>query len=305
MKINPDITLTSAARETQKVPAEDAIAVVREAQLAWPDGLEMKSYGSESLHSNALFKLALGWLRTQRPSYEWIPIFRDNDSNRNALARLPELLKQLNKLFKSELAADFSEAQISLLSEAHCVLIGYDKSSKSIVSFGSVRFSERGSLSSHGIDCRVIHAGLLIVAKSHAKAKLGTMMPTVIASYGHSFLSIFRREIIVLRINNKYLEAIMHRGGTVYRYDKLITPQDSKSKMAQAAMEWTHHNVFHLSHVPLEPGKPIPIQHRFTSDVTMENLKENEITYVSRMSSLVKFIVLVFMKSGRRSKTKL
>lgn len=271
-----------------------------DAAYPWPKDVEMREAGSADCQPSILFRLALKSLARSKPEILWIPFFRDSRAGKNALSRLPSLVYELNRLFKRELKAELNDSQLAVLFEADCALVGYDRLVGSIVAFASTRFVRRGALVDSGIRSRVTFGGLMVVSHAHVKAKLGIMMPTVIALYGHNLLTIFQREITVLRINNKHLERVMRRAGDVYRYDDVSQRSGSSDAIEIfAAMKWSHVNVFHLDHDSLHAGKPIPIDHRFDERVTMQGLGPREITYVARASSLIRFVSLVFLRAGR------
>lgn len=271
-----------------------------DAAYPWPKDVAIREAGYAGCQPSILFRWALKWLARSKPEIVWVPFFRDSHAGKNALSRLPSLVYELNRLFKSELKAELNASQMAVLFEADCALVGYDRLAGSIVAFASTRFVVKGTLVSAGIRSRVTFGGLMVVSRAHVKAKFGIMMATVIALYGHNLLTIFQREITVLRINNKHLERVMRRAGGVYRYDEVSQHTGSSDAIEIfAAMKWSHVNVFHLDQDSLHVGKPIPIDHRFDERVTMRGLGPREITYVARASSLIRFVALVFLRAGR------
>ncbi len=290
-----------AANERFPARNRDEIDIVVEESFgtAWPAAIPLDLAGRPYAPCS-LFNLALRLLSRFKSQYEWVALFKQPGQELNEICELPEILFALNELFKSELSADLSVTQRSVLYEADCILIGRERLSKKIVAFGSSRFTKRGSLLKLGVTERVTNAGIFVVDSDHARAKLGIMMPSVIALYGHTLVSIFQREYTIVRINNKHLERVMLRGGRIYRYDKL-NPDEISSAENQAlkVMEWTHEHVFHLRNQPLEPGCGVRVTHRFPSSVTMAGLEQDEVTYVARVSSIVRFVFLVFWRAGR------
>lgn len=267
--------------------------------LKWKQGLLASHFGDKSRDSNVLFSISLFILRKIRPDYHWVAFLKES-SGYNSIRKQHDVIEKLSALFRSELADSFSSAHIALLENADCILVGINKANSEIVCFGSTKYSKKGSLSDIDVPHRVTHGGLLVVAKEHARSMLGTLISSVIALYGHTIHTIFEQEVTVLRINNKHLERVMRRAGPVYRYDQLSPIQienDPEAKLASSVIEWTHKHVFYLNE-PLELGKPLNIQHRFSPKVRMSGLGGNEITYAYRKSSLVYFVSMVLIRAS-------
>ena len=280
----------------------DIVVVEESGEPNWPETVPLDVSGKPHA-PHLLFDLALSSLARFKSQFEWVTLFKQPGSGLNQICETPELLSALNTLFKQELSADLSVTQRSVFYEADCILIGREKTTKKVVAFGSSRYSPRGDLKNLGIEPRVTNAGIFVVAPEHARAKLGIMIPSVVALYGHTPLTIFQEEYTVIRINNKHLERVMLRGGRIFRFDR-INPNECDEYEANAlrVMEWTHNDVFHLKNQPLNPGCGVKVSHRFPDSVTMIGLEADEVTYVARISSIVRFVFLVFWRAGRKPK---
>jgi len=269
----------------------------------WPTTLVDHKYGVVDKH-HRFFAIGLSYLRKLKPGLSWVPFFKSEFHDFNEIKQHPTLISAMSNLFRAELSADFSESQLKILAEADCVLVGFDTASRRIVAFGSTRFTQKGVLVNAGLYSRIAHGGLLVVSEKYAKAKLGIIIASTIALYGHSTRTVLSREIAVVRLNNKHLEKVFKRAGRIYRLDHMVEGEKDPEKIeAIRAMAWTHYNVFHLQETPFKIGEPIPIEHSFPPNVTMSNMEVNQITYVVRSGSLARLVFMVFVKSFRRRKS--
>lgn len=130
----------------------------------------------------------------------------------------------------------------------------------------------------------------MIVAPGNERRRLAPYTALALALHGHRITDLFRREILLLRTNNKYIERLMRRMEPVYRSDQ-ISLEDTCSEVVEIAkaMAWTNENLFCAS-TPLEFGKPIPINHRFAPEITIDGVGSDEIIYLARISSLGRFL---------------
>lgn len=282
------------------VVSEDEVSEV--SAYPWPNGVERTAHGETGSNNQGLFGLAMYGLKKARPDFEWIPLFKDARTGQNAICRLPDLMAVFEQMFLDQLKSKFSVAQRSLLHEADCILAGFHRASRSIASYGSVRFSMRGSIP--GVQSHVTHGGVFVVDAEHQAKQITPMTASVLSLYGHSFRSLFRNEIIVVRINNKYVERILRRAEPVYRSDQIVAAKTPEERLAMTVMAWTHEHVFHMGEQPLTFGKPIPIEHWFEPNVRMEGLRGHEIVYAVRMSSLAYFLFKVFTNNTRKRSTR-
>lgn len=273
------------------VVGEAVSSVVGEHHYPWPSDIEIGCYGIPNAKPNAAYELSVRMISKFKPHLRFITVYKD-ESGRNAIERLPSLFTTLNQLFKDQLESDFSDAQASLLYEADVVLICYDPHANSILSYGSTLFSRKDTIP--GIPFQVAHAGHMIVAKGHEKKQLAPLHGVTMALYGHTFRDLFRTEILVMRTNNRYMQGLFGVVPTLYRSDQLNEVEaDQKLQYVVDAIKWTDKNIFH-SDSDLIMGAPIKVNHRFDETVTIEGLKEDEIVYLARISSIGIFLLRVF-----------
>ena len=186
----------------------------------WPDDVPLTSHGDPNIRPSLVYRFAMANVQRSQPNHRWISFFKDTPTN-NSLLRFPSLIKVLNRLFQDQLQSPYSEAQLALLAEADVVIVCYDPKRNSILSYGSTRFSNKGTIPA--VNHQVAHAGHMIVARGNEKKQLAPTTAITMALYGHRFHNLFMTEIIVLRTNNKYIERLMRRAEPIYRSDR-ITP---------------------------------------------------------------------------------
>lgn len=266
----------------------------------WPTNVEQRAHGIQSAKPSLVFQFCLAVIKRAKPDFVWIPLFKD-ESGLNAIAALPDLLEVLNSIFKDQLQAEHTASQRSLLFEADVVLVCYDPKSDSIVSYGSTKFSEKGAIPN--VLYQVIHLGHMIVAVGHEKKQLTPLTGVTIGLYGHSVTDLFRTEIVVIRSNNRYVEQIISRVPTIYRSDRL-SDNEAEPRLQEVvkAIQWTDKHVFH-SKEKLTIGQPSKISHRFPNDVTIDGLKNDEIIYLARISSIGLYALRI-MKSAFKRKSR-
>lgn len=303
---NASLGAESVVAKTEDSIGESLIVVnevpleLKHPSYPWPENIERRSHGLKNAKPSRVFQFCLAIIRRAKPNFEWIPIYKD-ESGFNAIAKLPALSQVLNSLFKDQLQAEHTESQRSLLHEADVVLICYDPKNDSILSYGSNKFSEKGSIPN--VLYQVIHMGHMIVAVGHEKEQLTPLTGVTMGLYGHSFLDLFRTEIVVIRSNNRYVERIISRVPTIYRSDKLSDNEaDARIREVVKAIKWTDKHVFH-SKEDLTIGKPSKISHRFPQDVTIDGLKTDEIVYLARISSIGLYALRI-MKSAFKRKSR-
>ena len=141
--------------------------------------------------------------------------------------------------------------------------------------------------------------GIMVISKDFQSKHLAPLLAFTVAAYGHSTLSIFQREFIVVRSNNRYIERILRKAEPVFRSDELLKTKSEEQIQAKRAIEWTHLNIFHLPSNSLYFDRPLKIEHSFKPHETMDGLAPDEIVYLARCSSLVYFFYRVLGKSGR------
>lgn len=298
---NSDLAELNSARDSKPeilVP-EPTDIVVGERAYPWPENTPRFAQGNLNSKPNLAFSLWLNLLRRLTPAYEWIPFYKDN-TGANSLGSFDSLFETINTLFQHQLQANFSYAQKALLDEADVVLVCYDPDKDTILSYGSTRFSERGSIP--GIKQQVNHAGHMIVAVGNERKQLAPLTAVTMALYGHTFLDLFREEIVILRTNNRYIERLFGRVQPVYRSDHLNENEsDERLKCVISAMKWTDKHVFH-SETELKVGSPVKISHRFLDEVTIDGVKGDEIIYLARMSSIGFYLLRIALSVFRRKR---
>ncbi len=272
--------------------------LVPEPIVLWPADVTRTAQRDISSRPNKLFRAALIVLQRAFSEYEWIPLFKDRETKHNSITRLPSLLRSLEQLFERELLSPFNEAQLLLLKEADCILIGYDKHKEAIISYSSVRHSNSEEIPE--LDCQITNAGHLIIAAGHEKKAIGPSTASVIALYGHRVVENFKPDIVVVRSSNKYVERLMKRAPPTFRSDKLTAQTSStEAQVAMRAIKWTHRNVFHYDEDVIL-GKPMKISHRFPESALMDDLAVDEIVYLARKSSMALFIYKVIAYELRK-----
>ena len=297
--------------DAQKAPhTDDELVVVGEAPIEiietseaeltypWPKDIEQRSYGIANAKPNAIYELSIKIIARVKPNYHFISLYKD-ESGMNAIATLPSLLASLNSLFKDQLKSNFSDSQTALLHEADVVLICYDPKADTILSYGSTRFSRKGDVP--GVPYQVCHAGHMIVARGHERKQLAPLHGFSMGLYGHSFVDIFRTEIMVMRTNNRFMEGLFGVVPTLYRSDRMHDNEsDSKLRFVIDAIKYTDKHVFH-SETDLILGRPMKVDHRFSEKVTIEGLDIDEIIYLARISSIGIFLLrMLYATTGKR-----
>jgi len=277
--------------------------VVQESGVAkrypWPQDVIRTSYGDPNYKPSRVFRSLLATIRRFRPQYQWIPFYKD-ESGANSIRLQTALMDSLNSLFYDQLSSDFSVVQRTLLEESDVVIVCYDPEVDTILSYGSTRFSLRGSI--EGIKEQVSHAGHMIVAVGHEKKQLAPLTAVLMNIYGHTAADLFRDEVIVLRTNNRYVERLFGRVPPVYRSDRLLENEtDYQKKTIVAAMKWTNLNVFHADE-DLKMGQPISIKHRFPEHATIDGVGTDEIIYIARMSSIGYYLLRILKSVVQRNK---
>jgi hypothetical protein len=273
---------------------------VQERLYLWPSTIPQKRIGDFSGRSK-LLKITTRLIQKLYPSSTWIPIVKSDSQSKNPISEISELLDPLERLFRDELQASYSSAQKKLLEEADCVLIGVDRESSSIMAYCSARYAPRGSVP--GVSCQITAGGHLVVSSTHHANGLGPFLASAASLQGYSFLSFFRNSIVILRSNNKYIEKVFRRAEPIYRSDSL-TGLEKTAPVDEivAAIDWVHRSVFHLTEDLF--GHPLTIDHRFEKKLTIEGLKENEIVYLARTSSMFYFLAKVFVRIFRRKRAR-
>lgn len=263
----------------------------------WPENTPKEIHGNIRAKPHRIFLTCLKLIRRAKPDLVWIPFFKDT-SDLNAISSRPELLNTLNQIFKDQLASDYNDSQRSLLHQADVILVCYDPSADTIVSYGSSMFCKKGSIPD--LRYQVIHLGHMIVARGHEKKRLTPLTGVTMGLYGHSVLDLFRTEIVVLRSNNRYVAKIINEVPPIYRSDKLSENEKSpRLREVVKAIKWVDRNVFH-SLEALEIGKPSRITHKFPDEVTIDGLENDEIVYLARISSIGLYALRIMQSAFKR-----
>ncbi|NKC01778.1 MAG: hypothetical protein GKR90_25215 [Pseudomonadales bacterium] len=290
------------AEALQEIPSIPEIVLPEPEILAperlylWPSHLPKSRIGDFSGHSK-LLRITTRLIQKLYPSSTWIPIVKTAPQAKNPIAEISELVEPLERLFRDELKSSYSDSQRKLLEEADCVLIGVDRTTNSIMAYCSTRYAPKGSVP--GVSCQITAGGHLVVSSAYHANDLGPFLASAASLYGYSLPSFFRNSIVVLRSNNKYIERVFRRAEPIYRSDSLTGLEKSAPvDEIVAAIDWVHHHVFHLTEDLF--GHPLRIDHRFERDLTLEGLKENEIVYLARTSSMFYFLAKVFLRIFRR-----
>ena len=287
-------------------PAAEPIVIVPEAPdfviperlYPWPPEISKSRVGDFSRRAT-LLKMTTQLISKLYPDSVWIPIVKSRSDTLNPIERFPRLVAQLESLFIDELHASYTESQRSLLEEADCIIIGVSRETDSIMAYCSARYTPSKTVP--GVPCQITAGGHLVVASGHKDNNLGPFLASAASLYGYSFTSFFTKSIVVLRSNNKYIEKIFRRAEPVYRSDKLSgNEEDTTLRQIVAAIKWVHKSVFHLSGSLF--GQPLRINHRFDDNLTMTELKGDEIVYLARASSMFYFLTKVFFRVARRKK---
>ena len=270
--------------------------VVPERNYQWPSDIPKKKIGDFSSRST-LLRSSVKAIEKLYPAFDWIPVVKSRNQPTNPVADLPQIIAPLEALFCDELQAEYSNAQRALLNEADCVLIGVDRATNSIMAYCSARYAPKKTVKD--VACQITAGGHLVVASEHHDNDLGPFLASAASIYGYSLLSFFTQSIVVLRSNNRYIEKVLRRAEPIYRSDHLTgSEMTHPHDQIRSAIKWVHEDVFHLSGSPF--NAPLEIDHRFDQGITMEGLRENQIVYLARRSSMFYFLFRVFLKVAQR-----
>ena len=270
--------------------------VVPEPNYQWPSAIPKEKIGDFSRRST-LLKTSIKAIEKLYPAFDWIPVVKSKNQVRNPIADLPEIVAPLEALFCDELQAEYSDAQRALLNEADCVLIGVNRQTNSIMAYCSARYAAKNTVKD--VSSQITAGGHLVVASEHHDNDLGPFLASAASIYGYSLFSFFAQSIVVLRSNNRYIEKVLRRAEPIYRSDCLNGDEtEHPLDQIRAAIKWVHEDVFHLTGTPF--GAPLAIDHRFDQGITMDGLRENQIIYLARRSSMFYFLYRVFLKVAQR-----
>ena len=296
-----EITIRSP-KDDIVVPESSASSSADDSQpktYPWPQTVPRTAGGNASYKPSKVFRSLLSGIRKFRPQYEWIPFYKD-ETGINSIANQPALMSTLNAIFYDQLSSDFSVAQRMLLEESDVVIVCYDPELGTILSYGSTRYSIRGTIET--VKEQVSHAGHMIVAVGHEKKQLAPLTAVLMNVYGHTMADLFRTEIIILRTNNRYVERLFGRVPPVYRSDRLSENETDYDRQAiVAAMKWTNKHVFHSAE-DLKMGETIRIRHRFPENATIDGVAADEIIYIARMSSIGYYLARIFKSVVQRNR---
>ena len=286
----------SSARNT-----DFEIVVEESTRFAWPLEDMREDFGEPMKRIRFYFKPFLNMIRSIRKDYSWKVFYIDPATDRSMVEQFPEVVDQLEKLFERELGTKYSHAQRELLLCSHIVIIAVAKKSNEIAGYFSASYAPRNSIP--GIPIPVTFGNHGVIAEEHQQFKIGVTMGALSILHGQKLRDLFRTIACVLRTNNKNILNPLRQAGNVYRSDHLQSSTLSKDEaISQRAIDYMHNNVFNLPDEPLPWDKPLEIDHRFDPAFTIDGVRENQIIYISCVTSLSKCTVRLFARRRRRKR---
>lgn len=285
-------------REPDKLNSDDQIIVAEPKVYPWPDHLSLDdSVFGAPIHHSSLFRGLLRVARKTRSEFHWIVFYNSHNAiNTNSIADHPDVIQQMERLFRDELGTPYSEPQEFLIRAANTVVVAVHKETSSIAAYCCSRF-----LPANENPCIPIPISFgchEIIGEAFQGARLGSLLGALICSYGHPPRRIFNEFAVATRTNNKYIYNTFMAFGDVKRSDEL-TGNLQIDNIARSVISHMQTEVFGLDEeVPFD--RPIAIEHEFDAQVTIAGLHPKEIIYAVSFSSLVRATLRLLMGPLKR-----
>ena len=265
----------------------------------WPTSDGSIKHGFADNRIRTYFEPFLKLITKTQKRYDWYFFYTNKSSNENFIAENPSILKQLERLFEDELGSKYSTEQRKILLQSQLVVIAVSKGNQSIAGYCASSYMGKNTLPELEIPLTV--ANHVVVANRHQQYKIGVTMGAITIFHGQKIRDLFARVSCVLRTNNKHLLGLLSQIGNVYRSDHLeLGELSTEQQQALTAINYMHYRIYGLEQVSLPFNKPLEIQHTFDASVTVNNLKQNQITYIFCVTTPATSILRLIGRRRRR-----